>query len=124
MIEHLRSPAGASLRLQLRLAREFQVPHSTLIRDWSAKDLALHVADLLVRDDIGECGQPHAVSTQPGASDRYQVVAATVCGACAVLAEHRKAHPEPPPGQMLRVIDITAAEGADAEGTAFGPVFE
>ena len=109
------------------MAREWQVPHSTLVRDWTGKDLRLAMADLIARDDIGECGQPHSLSTQPGAIDRYRVETDRVCGACARLAEHRKAHPDLPPGTLERLIDVTA--GTDShrgagEDTAFGPTFD
>lgn len=108
------------------MAREWQVPHSTLTRDWSSKDLRLAIADLIARDDTGPCGHPHSISTQPGAIDRYQVQTDLVCGACARLEEHRKAHPELPPGTLERVVDVTAAKPGqtEPEPDAFGPTFD
>ena len=104
------------------MAREFQVPHSTLVRDWTSRDLQLAVAALLIRDDTGPCGQPHSISTLPGARDRYRVDTSTVCGACAAQEEHRAAHDALPPGSLIKVLDISA--GDPDEETAFGPQFD
>src|SRR5205085_10983245 len=66
-----RSSDLAALALELRVAREWKVPHSTLIRDWTSRDLSLAMADLLARDDIGPCGHPHSESTKPERSEEH-----------------------------------------------------
>lgn len=106
------------------MAREWKVPHSTLIRDWTSRDLSLAMADLLARDDIGPCGHPHSVTTQPGAIDHYKVDDSLVCGACARRAEYDAStdHSDAKPGVQLRVIDISA--GDPDEETAFGPTYD
>ena len=106
----------------MRVAREWQVPHSTIVRDWTSRDLSLAMAALLAKDDIGPCGHPHSLTTQPGAKDHFKV-ATEVCGACARLDEHRTMHEsDRVPGTLVRVIDITA--GDPDEQTAFGPEFD
>ncbi|NUP03541.1 MAG: hypothetical protein HOW59_37025 [Nonomuraea sp.] len=98
------------------------MPHSTLIRDWTSRDLSLAMADLLARDDIGPCGHPHSVTTKPGAADRYKVDDSAVCGACAQIEKHRAHDGDPKPGALLRVVDISG--GDPDEETEFGPVFD
>lgn len=100
------------------------MPHSAL-SSWSSKDLQLHIADLIVRDDLGRCGHPHSVSTAPGAVDRYEVKADRVCGACARLDEYEKAHEGHGPGVLLRVVDLVAEqEAAESGPDEFGPTFD
>lgn len=100
------------------------MPHSTLTRDWTSRDLSLAMADLLARDDIGPCGHPHSETTRPENAERYTVDDSLVCAACAVHAKHERDHEgQRPPGQILRVLD-RPARVPDAEGTEFGPVFE
>lgn len=108
----------------MRVAREWQVPHSVLSRDWTSRDVQLAIAHLLERDDVGPCGHPHSKSTLPGSTDRYQVDASKVCAACAVIEKHRRDHDgQTPPGALLRVVDVTDGPAGDPEGSEFGPVF-
>ena len=110
----------------MRVAREYQVPHSTLTLSWSARDLQLAIAQLLARDDVGPCGQPHSLTTLPGAGDRFTVDTSLVCGACAVLEDHDRSHQRDPlkPGTQVRLIDVTAPTPGDDEPDAFGPQFD
>lgn len=105
------------------MAREWKVPHSTLIREWTSRDLSLAMADLLARDDVGRCGHPHSESTKPENHDRYEVRADVVCGACRAHAQYVSSHDDVPPGVLLRVVDMRDGVSGE-EDTAFGPQFD
>jgi len=105
------------------VAREWKVPHSTLIRDWTSRDLSLAMADLLARDDIGPCGHPHSESTKPESEDRYEVRDDVVCGACRAHKQYLDSHEESAPGVLIRVVDLRDPEHDD-EHTEFGPQFD
>ena len=100
------------------------MPHSTLMRDWTSRDLSLAMADLLAKDDIGPCGHPHAETTKPENTDRYDVHDDLVCAACRRLAEYQADQGnDAKPGVLLRVVDLRDPAHDDEE-TAFGPQFD
>ncbi|HEY1175511.1 MAG TPA: hypothetical protein VGF17_05090 [Phytomonospora sp.] len=99
------------------------MPHSTLIRDWTSRDLSLAMADLLARDDIGPCGHPHSITTRPENEDRYAVKADVVCGGCKALAKHQASNDDHAPGALVQVVDLKDP-AHDEEHTDFGPVFD
>jgi hypothetical protein len=109
------------------VAREWQVPYSTLVRDWTAKDLELATAYLLDRDDVGPCGHPHSVSTRPENADRYVIDEERTCAACAALERHRaqqqRDNDTPEPGVLTVVLDKHGPHDPH-DDTAFGPTFD
>lgn len=107
----------------MRVAKVWQVPHSTLTREWSSRDLSLAIASLLAADDVGPCGHPHSVTTRPENIDRYAVRDDKVCGACRAEQAHRASHDDLGHGVLLQVVDLQDPEHDD-DFTEFGPVFE
>lgn len=93
--------------LELRVARAWQVP-PTKLRDWSQEDRNLAAALLVHESDIGRCGYPHRVTTDPdldGWIDLPESGEPLVCVACAALDRHARDNPDSEPGELVRLED-------------------
>lgn len=93
--------------LELRVARAWQVP-PTKLRDWSQEDRNLAAALLVHEADLGPCGYPHRVTTDPDLDGWIDVDPESgVCVVCAAIERHRddNAGDKPEPGQLLRLVD-------------------
>lgn len=94
--------------LELRVARAWQVP-PTRLRDWSQEDRNLAAALLVHEADLGPCGYPHRVTTDPDLNGWFEIDTENpeVCAVCAVIDQHRNDTPpeQHEPGQLIRVVD-------------------
>jgi hypothetical protein len=94
--------------LELRVARAWQVP-PTKLREWSQEDRNMAAALLAHEADLGPCGFPHRVTTDPDLDGWIDIDEenAKVCVACAALDRYRDDTPPDrrEPGQLVQLVD-------------------
>ena len=94
--------------LELKVARAWQVP-PTKLREWSQEDRTLAAALLAHEADIGPCGYPHRVTTDPELDGWIEVDTDNeprVCVVCASLDRHRAdSSSSREPGELVSIID-------------------
>ena len=81
----------------------------TKLRDWSQEDRNLAAALLAHEADLGPCGYPHRVTTDPELDGWIEVDSDSepqVCVVCASLDRHREdSSGSREPGELVRIID-------------------
>lgn len=114
MIEGLGLPANRHVLVQLRTARSWGVPVSTIRTghcptDWSrVSDRVSAVALTYYEDGIHEaCGHRKDRAFDPEMDGYYEVDSETVCQACAALEQWKEDSKESPhpPGTLLTIVD-------------------
>jgi len=93
--------------LELRVARAWQVP-PTKLRDWTQEDRNMAAALLVHESDLGPCGYPHRVTTDPDLDGWIEVDTESeplVCVVCASKDRYRDENKNPEPGELVRIID-------------------
>lgn len=117
MIEGLGRPENRHILQELRTARAWGVPLSTIRGNgtpgvWKPQDRFAALALLEHEASLHVCGEPRSLAFNPDMSGYYEVEDGLVCAACAALDEYRKEHAEdaPIPGQVLHVVNTRTAE--------------
>lgn len=112
MIKGLGRPENRHVLHELRTAREWGVPLSTIRGNgtpgvWKPQDRFAAMALLEYETTLHACGFPVDVAMHPEMGGYFEVDDTNVCAACAALDEYRRerANDQPIPGQVLRVIN-------------------
>jgi hypothetical protein len=112
VIQGLGRPENRHILQELRTAREWGVPLSTIRGNgtpgvWKPQDRFAALALLEYEATLHACGYPRDLAFNPDMSGWFEVDDTNSCAACAALDEYRREHESDPPipGQVLHVIN-------------------
>lgn len=110
MIEGLGRPQNRHILQELRTAREWGVPLSTIRGSgtpgvWKPQDRFAALALIEHEASLHACGVARNLAFNPDMSGWFEVDDTLTCAACAALEEYRRNHEDTPPGQVLHVVN-------------------